>query len=342
MPQQVGQGATITVDALFRDGGGAPVAPTTPQVDIISPTAVTLVNNAVPYFLGPELGRYAYDYVVPVGAPLGIYQVHWTATIAGVAVQGDDTFEVVAGGSIDFTSTTLWFDPDDLSECGGTAGQQLEAAAVASDVLSALSGGRWGQQQTTVRPNLCAPVCGCGFGSRLGAAWSGGLYYGCACDNTKLRLPGHVASVEQVTIDGVALSPNDYAVYDFAWLVRQDGYGWPCCQSLATPAGEEATFTVTYTQGLPISDAAAAAARELACELVKGATGGECRLPTGVTNVAREGISFAVTDLTDLMASGRTGLYAVDLWLDVVNPNKLRSGPRIINPDDVISRVETG
>jgi hypothetical protein len=98
--QKVGQGGTIRLDAVFKDGAGNLVDPVTPLVDVLNPSDVAVVTDAAP--VRAELGRYYYDYAVAAGAPLGVWTARWTATINSVAVEDDDTFEVVAAGDIVF------------------------------------------------------------------------------------------------------------------------------------------------------------------------------------------------------------------------------------------------
>jgi hypothetical protein len=105
MPQTVGQGGTIPLDAEFKDGSGTMVDPDTPQVDIIDPADTTVVSNATPVRDG--LGRYHYNYAVPTGAPLGVWTAHWTGTINGAGVGADDHFTVTAPGGIGFEPGSL-------------------------------------------------------------------------------------------------------------------------------------------------------------------------------------------------------------------------------------------
>jgi hypothetical protein len=118
MPQTVGQGGTIALDAEFKDGSGTMVDPITPQVDIIDPAATTIVTNATPVRDG--LGRYHYNFAVPTGAPLGIWTAHWTGTINGAGVGADDHFTVTAPGGIGFEPGSLVTVDDVLALAGVT------------------------------------------------------------------------------------------------------------------------------------------------------------------------------------------------------------------------------
>lgn len=98
MPGVVGQGGVYRTEARYRDGSGALVTPVTPLVDILNPSAVALVTDAVPTSVGT--GLYYYDYTVGVAAPLGTWTAHWTGIINGSPVSGDETFTVVAAGTV--------------------------------------------------------------------------------------------------------------------------------------------------------------------------------------------------------------------------------------------------
>ncbi len=98
--QTVGRGGAIRLDATFQDGTGAAVDPTTPRLDILDALDVEVVTDAVP--TRDAEGLYHYDYDVAVDAPLGVWTAHWTGTINGVPITGDDAFEVAAAGDVDF------------------------------------------------------------------------------------------------------------------------------------------------------------------------------------------------------------------------------------------------
>jgi hypothetical protein len=58
------------------------------------------------------------------------------------------------------------------------------------------------------------------------------------------------------------------------------------------------------------------AAATLAGEIGKRCVGDpSCRLPSRVTNIVREGVSFTVIDSLKMLDEGRTGVEVVDLWL---------------------------
>lgn len=101
MAERVGQGGTIRLDARYVDGTGALTNPTTPRISIIDANSVTQVSNATPTQDGT--GLFHYDYTVPALGVLGLWTARWTGTINSVNVTGDDFFEVVTAGSLQFS-----------------------------------------------------------------------------------------------------------------------------------------------------------------------------------------------------------------------------------------------
>lgn len=105
MPQQIGQGGTITLDGIYQEGSGQLVDPVDPRLAISDPDETTVASNLIP--TRDTTGRYHYDYLVPSAAPLGIWTATWTGTINGVPVTGLDHFEVAEAGSVSFDEDVL-------------------------------------------------------------------------------------------------------------------------------------------------------------------------------------------------------------------------------------------
>jgi hypothetical protein len=59
----------------------------------------------------------------------------------------------------------------------------------------------------------------------------------------------------------------------------------------------------------------------------------DCALPQRVTSISRQGVSYTLLDSQDFIDDVRTGLYAVDLFLKTVNPDKARAKSRVFSPD---------
>lgn len=239
-----------------------------------------------------------------------------------------------------------------------TPEQRANATAVATEVLWALSGRRFGTCPVTVRPcrqpcerTLCpafGPYYGGGtFTPRLlDGAWINGCgqcVTDCSCGPMcEVVLPGPVDTVLEVKVDGAVVPPADYLIYDHRALVRRDtGECWPYCQDLAAPDTDAGTFSVRYTLGTPVPAAGLYAAGIYACELLKACTDGPCRLPRRVTSIVRQGVTYALLDPMEFLEKGLTGLYEVDAWIRAVNPAGLAVGARVHSPDRRPPRRQT-
>lgn len=234
--------------------------------------------------------------------------------------------------------------------------EQAAAVSAATEVLWALTAGVFGICPLSVRPcRADCPATDDGFPPRgippggMPAAATGTpaliagtwLNIPCGCGRAKcgcapmceVRLPGPVASVDEVWLGGSVLDPSSYRVDNAAWLVRTDGGCWPTCQNMAAPITAPGTWQVNYQQGNPIPLGAQRANTALAAELLKACTNASnCRLPSNATTITRDGVSIVI-DTTALLDAGRTGIAQVDLWLGAVNPNGLRSRPAVYSPD---------
>lgn len=235
----------------------------------------------------------------------------------------------------------------------GTTEEEIEFwTHVASQILWALSGRKYGPCPITVRP--CLKRCWDTYSftkqfpfGQTGpytpyihrGKWFNSFSCGCTADcsctqlcEVKLQVP--VYNVLEVFIDGVLLDPADYRVDSSGLLTRQDGECWPDCQDLSKPAGEEGTFVVTYELGLPLKPGAIAAVSELASELIRAChRKNDCRLPKRAQRLTRNGVTIEFVDEMEFLDNGKTGLYLVDLWLKSVNPYGLQQPGRVLSPD---------
>ena len=97
------------------------------------------------------------------------------------------------------------------------------------------------------------------------------------------------------------------------------------------PLGEICTLGITYVPGIRPGPAGECAAGVLACEFSKACAGGKCRLPSSVTGLTRQGVSFTMT--TEMFPGGMTGIREVDAYLTTVNPNQLKVPSTVWSPD---------
>lgn len=156
----------------------------------------------------------------------------------------------------------------------------------------------------------------------------------CSCGRvSEVVLPEVVSRIVQVKVDGAPLATGAYRVDNNRLLVRTDGGEWPACNDLSKADTQVGTWSVTAAYGQDVPDSARMAMGELVCEIVKAGSGQDCRLPPGVIQLARQGVTIQYPDIGQLLKDGRTGLYLVDLFLSSENPNGLQQRARFYSVD---------
>lgn len=139
-----------------------------------------------------------------------------------------------------------------------------------------------------------------------------------------IQLPGPVASILEVRVNNEILDPATWRVENGTWLLRLDGEDWP--QDLS------GAFTVTYHNTYPVDEMGQYAAGVLAHEFLKLLTGDrKCRLPSTVTNVSRQGMTYDI--VRGMFPDGVTGLPEVDTYVMLWNPHGLKTKPMVFSPD---------
>lgn len=229
-----------------------------------------------------------------------------------------------------------------------SAEDKARAVALAGQTLRLLTGFRVGGCPVTVRPCQAGyreqtwrtyPVTGAGstpwYPVSLGGTWLNigcGHVGGCGCTGLReVRLYGPATRITEVKVDGVVLPPTDYRLDRGGRLVRLGGESWPLTQDLSLPDTEPGTWSVTYTAGAEVDGLGAYVAGILAGEYVRACTDGECRLPTGVQTIARQGVTMTLG--TGAFPDGRTGIREVDAYIERWNPNRLRGPSQVYSPD---------
>ena len=234
----------------------------------------------------------------------------------------------------------------------------LDVQAAATDwakyVLWALTGRRYGACPVTLRP--CGPTCENSVGYLAypvveggstgpwmlpwldGGVWRNcGCSGGCSCAATcEVVIPGPVAELSEVKVDGIVLAASAYRV-DYVGnrtvLVRTDGGCWPQCQDMDVSTDEVGSFAITYKLGTPVPASGQIAAGLLAREFAKACQGQDCALPQQLASLSRNGVEVQVLDPTTGLDNGLTGIAQVDLWVRSVNPYRKAQRSRVYSPD---------
>lgn len=229
------------------------------------------------------------------------------------------------------------------------SGSAIEAATL---VLWTESGQQYGFCDRTVRP--CRRDCWGGGGWGSWFEWDRGvwsswprpvLYAGewfnltcqtcpgsCSCTGIESAiLPAPVYSILQVKLDGSVMPTGSYRMDEDIQLVRTDGGRWPMCQDMAAADTADNTWSVTARFGRPVPTLGQLALGELAAEIANACMGVDCRLPTNVASLAREGVSitFDPTTMNDVARR----LYFVGMFIETVNPKRLRGRARVYDVD---------
>jgi hypothetical protein len=215
---------------------------------------------------------------------------------------------------------------------------QDRAETLAWSTLRALTGGQVGNCPVIVRPCLSDPCDYCT------SAWVEPMIVDgrwvnhvcgapkCSCERLcEIVMPGPVAQITAAEMDGIGLDPGLFRVDNGNRIVRQDGQCFPSCQRLDCALGEVCTFGITYVPGIVPDAAGLWAAGVLACEFARACSGAKCRLPTGVTTIARQGLSMNLS--AAMFPDGMTGIREVDAYTSAINPNHLLVPPMVWSPD---------
>lgn len=224
------------------------------------------------------------------------------------------------------------------------------ALLLATSSLQALTYNRVGTCPITIRPCPSPPLCGCEWlPRRITEGYMNGnltCLCGRACSPlSEIDLPGPVGFIDSLRIDGVEqdLTNGEWRLDDGHLLVWQ-GAGAspvPSYQDLNKGDDQPGTWSVTYSQSYPVLADARMAVAYLAMEFAKAfQPRGKCQLPRGVTQVARQGVSFTIN--AGLFPNGLTNIDVTDQFIlkwapagsptqsaQVFDPRALR--PRVVS-----------
>jgi len=202
------------------------------------------------------------------------------------------------------------------------------ATEAAQSLLWSLSGRRYGICSTTESYRLnCASPCnpyGDAFGPGVEWRLDAGRSRRMCCRIHLAQKP--VRAIDGVSALGLVLDPDEYALErDVLFRI---GQCWPCEQECDNPPVE-----VTYTYGIDVPALGQMAMGEVACEFLRGWNGADCRLPSNVTSISRQGVTLDLGDVDTLFRAGRIGMPISDAFLRSVNPNALQQASQVWSPD---------
>lgn len=327
-------GDAPTVTASFRNLNGELTDPTLVTVEYTLPDGTVIALDDI---ANPSVG--VYRVTVPALTLSGEYVVKFFGTGALIAAE---EIRFTAGmrpseATAEHGPCGLWPyiescpRPEHLAKVGDRDPQQwVDMIQTATQILWAASGRRFGTCRTVERP--LGQVCGCiavGPCIRCNDPLAGVQYVRLA------RRP--VTRLHAVTIDGVTLPIDSFAIADNRYLLRLDGDAWPHDNDLTIaldapdPTG---TWAIDYSYGKRVPHLGQMAVAELAVELGKACQGDNtCKLPKRIQNVTRQGMSMTLIDPQEYLDKGRWGLTLVDQFIASTNPNRLRRSARVFRAD---------
>lgn len=303
--QDVGEVAILT--STWFDADGEPANPTTIVLTVTHPSGAQDSYNKAQL---TAVSTSEYEKAITPDAA-GVWRYTFLGTIDGNPVeQGGLLLVAVADNTGPCEQWATW---DEALGCGSltipvgdpdpTPGQIDVWLDQATEIMYLLSGSQYPGICEATR-SLCFACCGCYPAM-------------CSCDPyPSVDLGGRfpVWGAWDVYVDGVLLDPSAYEIQGKRWLVRKDGQVWT---NSGWNFGQDPTgFRVSWAYGRRPPAGGRAAAAKLALEIARRCVGDKtCALPSRVTNINREGVTFTVLDSMKMLQEGRTGVYEIDLWL---------------------------
>lgn len=311
---QLDIGEPLLVKTRWWDDEGTPTEPNTIALTITLPDATTIVKAKADMTQGDTTADWWYETLV---TQLGLWRIHAEAEAGGDTRIVDSM--VLVGVHEDAGPCEPWCAWEDVVRCGAINWPNGEPDEIqkqlwleqGTEILYNLSGRKYPGLCTVTR-SLCFACQHC-------------QPVACSCDPYPgIDLGGRfpVWAVVDVTIDGVAEPNTAYKLRGRRWLIRTDGHWWPSGWNTA----DADRFRVTWITGRNVPAGGVAAAARYVQEIAKRCAGDStCQLPSRVTSLQREGITYVVLDPMDAINEGRTSIDTVDTWLTA---DKLGSKPR--------------
>lgn len=340
---------TFTVDDV-------PTDPTTVTFTIELPNETTedFFFGVDPEVTNPSTGYYELAFTPP---DAGTYNYNVVGTGTVIATSPTGAFTVLADAiAVERTEGPCepWITADDVAVCCNVeASSSLPFESVAeeaSTLLYEISGRLFpGQCERTVRPH-CHEDCWCGSQilsrGHIVSYGNGACSGSVTCQPSRIKLAGYpVNAITQVKLDGSVLATTEYDLVKKRFLVRKNNTHWPFTQNLTLDDTEDGTFSVTYIYGRNPPPLAQSAAAQLACELYRECTTGNCALPKGTTRLTRQGITIerlAFTTWGFVDGVWRTGLPLVDAFLGAFNPYRVPRRPTVWSPNSRARYAQEG
>lgn len=170
----------------------------------------------------------------------------------------------------------------------------------------------------------------------------GGCPGSCSCTVLwKAKLPALINRIVEIKVDGDIVPTGSYMVYDNQMLIRTDGEAWPICNDLNKADTEVGTWSITLTIGQTVPDLCRLAVGEMATEFIKSCLGQNCRLPSPVQQLVRQGVSMTFLDPNAVFADGKVGLYFCDLAISTYNPAGIPARAQVIDVDQLYPSRQT-
>jgi hypothetical protein len=235
----------------------------------------------------------------------------------------------------------FWIEPSDLGDYSNTQYAE-EAAKAASYLLWAMSGRKYSGVTTVTERYTCVlrrSRTGLSSKNTDAVLFNGSVYDiskddfeedsvlsldGISPDSRIKLRGGPVTKIHAIrNRNGLVLDPSSYYLVEHSTVQISAGVPW-------TPCNTE----ITYSYGNEPPVLGKMAARTLAIEFAKLWNGDDdCALPQRVTSVSRQGVSYTIFDNQEFIEELKTGLYAIDLFLKTVNPDKARNKAKVFSVD---------